>query len=716
MSLFRRLRASVLALLVAAAALPACRRAAEAPSAKTAETAAPRPSAPWPKNLDVVLVTIDTLRADAVGFARQPARRDADARQARLPGRRLRRGARAERRHAAVAHQHPDRALPVPARRPGQQRVQARSVGADDRHAPARPRLRDRRVRRRLSARLALRPDPRIRRLRRPVSPREVDPGFRDGRAARARRSSRRAREWWEKQAGRPRFLWMHLYDCHAPYRPPAPFAERYADDPYLGEVAGVDAALAPFLGPFLSGAAGPALVIVTSDHGEARGDHGEETHGLFTYEATLHIPLVVWCRGVLPPGRSSEYVRHVDIAPTILAALGAEKPAAWPGASLFPRGRRRASASLLFRVVLDRLQPRLGAAARHARGRREVHRSADPRALRPAAGRRGGEQSRVEEGRRAAAARAPRAGGIGLPFRGPGGPGFRGGPAASEPRLSRGQRGPEGQVHRGGRPQDAHRRRPAHARLRGPLPAREASRGDRRGARRRARSARDADGLREPGVRPAPRGRDRRGARRLPQGRGYRDRRGGARAPVRAGALRVGTRAGGAPAARAALREHRPGHPERARHRAIRRGTGRRGREDVPARALDRPEEHRGLREPRHRAAPGRGLARGARLLREGALVRRAGRAGLERPRRRAASARAGARGHRRLEEGRGVRSADSYDALFNLGLVAGKNGLRKESREALERFVAEAPPGQYGPDIAKARNMLRELREAGT
>jgi Flp pilus assembly protein TadD len=55
-------------------------------------------------------------------------------------------------------------------------------------------------------------------------------------------------------------------------------------------------------------------------------------------------------------------------------------------------------------------------------------------------------------------------------------------------------------------------------------------------------------------------------------------------------------------------------------------------------------------------------------------------------------------------------------YDALFNLGLVAGKNGLRKESREALERFVAEAPPGQYGPDIAKARNMLRELREAGS
>src|SRR6266571_3613476 len=62
------------------------------------------------------------------------------------------------------------------------------------------------------------------------------------------------AQKWYAENAGRPRFLWVHLYDCHAPYRPPRPFDERYRDDPYLGEVAAVDAALKPLLDPFLGG------------------------------------------------------------------------------------------------------------------------------------------------------------------------------------------------------------------------------------------------------------------------------------------------------------------------------------------------------------------------------------------------------------------------------------------------------------------------------
>ena len=110
---------------------------------------------------------------------------------------------------------------------------------------------------------------------------------------------------WWNEKRSAPRFLWVHLYDPHAPYRPPAPFADRYRSNEYLGEVAATDAALAPLLDPLTSGAATPALVIVTSDHGEALGDHGEETHGLFAYEATLHVPLVVWFRGKVHPGRA---------------------------------------------------------------------------------------------------------------------------------------------------------------------------------------------------------------------------------------------------------------------------------------------------------------------------------------------------------------------------------------------------------------------------
>ncbi|MCA1580307.1 MAG: sulfatase-like hydrolase/transferase [Acidobacteria bacterium] len=140
---------------------------------------------------------------------------------------------------------------------------------------------------------------------------------------------------WWNGKSGQPRFLWVHLYDCHAPYRPPSPFRERFADDLYLGEVAAVDAALAPLLGPFLEGKGPPALIIVTADHGEARGDHGEESHGLFAYESTLHVPLILWMKGAVAPGSTNDSVRHVDIAPTVLAAARISKPAGWTGSSL---------------------------------------------------------------------------------------------------------------------------------------------------------------------------------------------------------------------------------------------------------------------------------------------------------------------------------------------------------------------------------------------
>ena len=139
------------------------------------------------------------------------------------------------------------------------------------------------------------------------------------------------ARQWYAKSAGRPRFLWVHLYDCHAPYRPPEPFATRYRTEPYLGEVAGVDAALSPLLEPFLAGQAPPTLIVVTADHGEALGDHGEQSHGLFAYEATLHVPMIVWLPGTVKPGHSALPARHIDIAPTILAAAGIAPPPACP-------------------------------------------------------------------------------------------------------------------------------------------------------------------------------------------------------------------------------------------------------------------------------------------------------------------------------------------------------------------------------------------------
>ncbi|PYQ51474.1 MAG: hypothetical protein DMF59_07735 [Acidobacteria bacterium] len=145
------------------------------------------------------------------------------------------------------------------------------------------------------------------------------------------------ATRWWSSNAGKKRFMWIHLYDPHAPYRPPEPFAAQYADDPYLGEIAYVDDALGKAL-PAMLGK--KTLLIVTADHGEARGDHGEETHGLFAYESTLKIPLVVW-QSSMTHRVEPAYVRHIDIVPTILDRVGIAKPPALLGASLLASANR---------------------------------------------------------------------------------------------------------------------------------------------------------------------------------------------------------------------------------------------------------------------------------------------------------------------------------------------------------------------------------------
>lgn len=140
--------------------------------------------------------------------------------------------------------------------------------------------------------------------------------------------------EWWRRHRGERRFLWVHLFDPHAPYEPPEPFASRYADVPYLGEVAATDHFLAPLLEEVLAADAAPALVVFTSDHGESLGEHGELTHGLFAYEATLRVPLVVRAPG-LAPGTVEAPARHVDVLPTLLDGAGLEVPEELPGRSL---------------------------------------------------------------------------------------------------------------------------------------------------------------------------------------------------------------------------------------------------------------------------------------------------------------------------------------------------------------------------------------------
>jgi arylsulfatase A-like enzyme/Flp pilus assembly protein TadD len=160
---------------------------------------------------------------------------------------------------------------------------------------------------------------------------------------------------WWRGKRGSRRFLWVHLYDPHAPYEPPEPFASRFKDHPYLGEVAAADSFLAPLLAPFLDGKEPPALIVFTADHGESLGEHGELTHGLFAYEATLKVPLVVWGPGV-QPGRDPRPARHVDIVPTVLAALRLPVPPGLPGRSLLGPAPPAAAAASYFESLTSSL------------------------------------------------------------------------------------------------------------------------------------------------------------------------------------------------------------------------------------------------------------------------------------------------------------------------------------------------------------------------
>lgn len=131
-------------------------------------------------------------------------------------------------------------------------------------------------------------------------------------------------------------FAWVHLYDPHAPYMPPEPYASRYAGRPYDGTVAWSDELIGRLLAPLRdAGALDNTLVIVTSDHGEALGDHGEDVHGYFVYESTLRVPLVVRGPRIGPGGKLDGVVRTVDLYPTILELAGLNAPAPASGRSI---------------------------------------------------------------------------------------------------------------------------------------------------------------------------------------------------------------------------------------------------------------------------------------------------------------------------------------------------------------------------------------------
>lgn len=125
----------------------------------------------------------------------------------------------------------------------------------------------------------------------------------------------------------RPFFLWLHFYDPHFPYRPPAAASARAGGNDYLGEVSALDEAIGRVLDALgRSGALENTLVAALADHGEGLGRHGEETHGAFVFDSTLRIPFLLRLPGAGRAGeRRADPVSQVDLAPTLAAALG------WP-------------------------------------------------------------------------------------------------------------------------------------------------------------------------------------------------------------------------------------------------------------------------------------------------------------------------------------------------------------------------------------------------
>jgi arylsulfatase A-like enzyme/Tfp pilus assembly protein PilF len=165
------------------------------------------------------------------------------------------------------------------------------------------------------------------------------------------------AQQWIASHQARPFFYFVHLFEPHTPYEPIEPFRSRYSSA-YDGEIATADA----YVGAFLDWLKqrkiyDDALIILLSDHGEGLGDHGEQEHGILLYRETLHVPLLIKLPHAQNGGATiREPVQLIDVAPTILGAVGVGVPKTMTGASLLgaiPAARSIYSETFLPRIHL---------------------------------------------------------------------------------------------------------------------------------------------------------------------------------------------------------------------------------------------------------------------------------------------------------------------------------------------------------------------------
>jgi len=161
----------------------------------------------------------------------------------------------------------------------------------------------------------------------------------REGRAKserQAEETTQIALDWLARNKDGPFFLFVHYYDPHDAYEPPQPYATRYADEPYAGEIAYTDACVGRLLERLKTfGLFENTALVLTADHGEMLGEHGEKTHMFFVYQAAVRVPLLVRLPGRRTPKRVAQPVSLVDIMPTLCTVFRLEPPTGIQGADL---------------------------------------------------------------------------------------------------------------------------------------------------------------------------------------------------------------------------------------------------------------------------------------------------------------------------------------------------------------------------------------------
>jgi arylsulfatase A-like enzyme/Tfp pilus assembly protein PilF len=155
----------------------------------------------------------------------------------------------------------------------------------------------------------------------------------------RAEDVANRALGWLSRHQQRPFFIWLHFYDAHDPYDPPEPFKTHYASALYDGEIAYTDSIVGSFVEVLgKHGLYQNSVIAIAADHGEAFGEHGEERHGMFLYDETIHVPLLLKLPAERLGGkRVEERVALAEVAPTLLEAAGVSAPGTMQAHSLFP-------------------------------------------------------------------------------------------------------------------------------------------------------------------------------------------------------------------------------------------------------------------------------------------------------------------------------------------------------------------------------------------